>query len=229
MRADAILFDKDGTLFDFQRTWAPWLGRAIDGLGAGDGAVVAALDRAWGYDRRAETIRAGSLVIAGEVGDLAARVAAILPHMTLGEIVEYIIETSLLAEPVEVVPLVGFFTGLHRAGLSLGVATNDAERVARAQLARVGAASLLPFVAGYDSGHGGKPGAGMGRAFAAHAGVRPERIVMVGDSIHDLEAGRAAGMQNVAVLTGMAGAAELAPLADIVLPDIGHLPGWLNG
>ena len=49
---------------------------------------------------------------------------------------------------------------------------------------------------------------------------------MVGDSTHDLIAGRAAGMQTVGVLTGMA-EAELAPLADAVLPDIGHLPDWL--
>jgi len=51
---------------------------------------------------------------------------------------------------------------------------------------------------------------------------------MVGDSTHDLIAGRAAGMKTIAVLTGMAGPADLAPLADAVLPDIGHIPGWLQ-
>jgi len=35
-------------------------------------------------------------------------------------------------------------------------------------------------------------------------------------------------MATVAVLTGIAGAGELAPHADVVLPDIGHLPGWLD-
>ena len=51
---------------------------------------------------------------------------------------------------------------------------------------------------------------------------------MVGDSRHDLIAGRAAGMQTVGVLTGMAELADLAPFADVVLPDIGHLPLWLT-
>ena len=51
---------------------------------------------------------------------------------------------------------------------------------------------------------------------------------MVGDSPHDLVAGRAAGMTAVAVLTGIATEADLGPLADVVLPDIGHLPGWLG-
>ena len=51
---------------------------------------------------------------------------------------------------------------------------------------------------------------------------------MVGDSRHDLEAGRAAGMRPVAVLTGIARAADLAPHAEVVLPDIGALPAWLD-
>jgi phosphoglycolate phosphatase len=50
----------------------------------------------------------------------------------------------------------------------------------------------------------------------------------VGDSRHDLVAGRAAGMRCVGVLTGLADRADLSPLADAVLPDIGHLPGWLD-
>ena len=51
---------------------------------------------------------------------------------------------------------------------------------------------------------------------------------MVGDSAHDLIAGRAAGMRTLAVLTGVAGSDELAPLADAVLADIGAIPGWLE-
>jgi len=35
-------------------------------------------------------------------------------------------------------------------------------------------------------------------------------------------------MQTVGVLTGPASADVLAPHADAVLPDIGHLPGWLS-
>ena len=50
---------------------------------------------------------------------------------------------------------------------------------------------------------------------------------MVGDSLHDLDAGRAAGMRTVAVLTGIAGAAALAPHADVVLNHIGELPDWV--
>ena len=65
-------------------------------------------------------------------------------------------------------------------------------------------------------------------AFARQTGLDPARIAMIGDSLHDMAAGRAAGMVCVAVLTGIADAAELRPHADVVLADIGALPGWLD-
>ena len=84
------------------------------------------------------------------------------------------------------------------------------------------------FVAGYDSGHGAKPGPGMLEAFCRETGLAPGACAMVGDSGHDLASARAAGMVRVAVLTGPASAADLAPFADVVLPDIGRLPAWLG-
>jgi phosphoglycolate phosphatase len=65
-------------------------------------------------------------------------------------------------------------------------------------------------------------------AFAQATGLQPDRVIMVGDSRHDLLAGRSAGMRTVAVLTGIASAEDLAPLADAVLRDIGDLPGWID-
>jgi phosphoglycolate phosphatase len=119
-------------------------------------------------------------------------------------------------------------TGLRDRGLRLGVATNDSEAPARQHLAAHGITDCFDFIVGYDSGHGPKPGPGMCLAFAAACGIAPGRIAMVGDSRHDLQAGRAAGMRTVAVLTGIAEARDLAPLADAVLPDIGALPDWLD-
>jgi phosphoglycolate phosphatase len=65
-------------------------------------------------------------------------------------------------------------------------------------------------------------------AFAQKVEVTVDQVVMVGDSTHDLIAGQRAGMQTIGVLTGMADAATLAPHADVILPDIGHIPDWLK-
>ena len=85
----------------------------------------------------------------------------------------------------------------------------------------------MEFVAGYDSGHGIKPGPGMISAFARHLDVSPGEIAMVGDTLHDLDAARAAGALAVAVLSGPADRETLAPRADHVLEDISELPGFI--
>jgi phosphoglycolate phosphatase len=130
---------------------------------------------------------------------------------------------------VEAVALVPFLAALSARDLDLGVMTNDHEAVARAHLAEVGVVNMFDFIAGADSGYGAKPAPEPLLAFCRTVDVAPERAVMVGDSTHDLAAGRAAGMLCVGVLTGPASRADLAPLADAVLPDVGHLPDWLDG
>ena len=64
-------------------------------------------------------------------------------------------------------------------------------------------------------------------AFINETGLNPANVMMVGDSIHDLKAGRAAGVKTCGVETGPATREELAPFADFVLPSIGGLPDLL--
>ena len=59
-------------------------------------------------------------------------------------------------------------------------------------------------------------------------GLLPYKVVMVGDSTHDLIAGRAARMHTIGVLTGLAPRSELTPYADVILPDISHIPAHLG-
>ena len=227
MRAKAVLFDKDGTLLDFQRTWGPWVGSMIAMLSDGDDALADDLALAWGYDRRAERILPESEIIAETSGHVAAIVAPYLPSFRHDQLMELLDSTAAAVQGVQVLALQPFLVQLSAMGLQLGVATNDSEGTARAQLRSIGVEQHFEFIAGYDSGHTAKPAPDMCLAFAEQIAQRPANIVMVGDSAHDLQAGRAAGMQTAAVLTGVANAADLAPLADIILPDIGHLPGRL--
>jgi phosphoglycolate phosphatase len=113
---------------------------------------------------------------------------------------------------------------LRAGGLALGVATNDAASSARAHLAAEDIADLFDHVLGYDSGFTPKPAPDMLLGFARQLDIAPRDVLMVGDSTHDLQAGRAAGMRTIGVLTGIAPRDVLAPQADMVLPDIGHLP-----
>ena len=184
-----IVFDKDGTLFDFQATWGTWA-RGLVLAEARTAAQAAALAQALGVD-------------------MARAASAALPQ-------------------VPAAPLVPLMAGLRARGLRLGLATNDTEGPARAHLAAAGIAGDFDFVAGFNSGWGGKPAPGQLLAFARAMGLETAECAMVGDSLHDLHAARAAGMVAVGVLTGLAGRAELAPAADAVLGSIAELPAWLD-
>ena len=222
------LFDKDGTLFDFGATWNGWAGAVIAGLARGDADLTAALARAWHYDLAACALRPTSPVIAGTEAEAAALLVPHLPGHDHASLSVLLRAAASRIDPVPAVPLAPLLGRLRGARLALGVMTNDSERAARAQLARAGIDAAFDFVAGYDSGHGAKPDAAPLLAFADAMALAPAECAMVGDSTHDLTAARAAGMTAIGVLTGPADRAALAPLADVVLPDISHLPRWLG-
>jgi len=224
-----VLFDKDGTLFDFEATWNAWAATMLADLSQGDMARAAELGGLMGFNLDEERFDPDSIVIAGTPDDIVNLLLPGVPELTADELRRRINEAAAKAPQVEAVPLTPLLAELRMMELKLGVATNDAETPARAHLAGVGHEDSFDFIAGSDSGFGGKPEPGMCLGFADDLGLEPENVIMVGDSTHDLHAGRAAGMRTVAVLTGMAEAEELQGLADVVLPDIGHLPDWIAG
>jgi phosphoglycolate phosphatase len=223
-----ILFDKDGTLFDFMATWGGWTRALLADLALASGADPDTLGRAVGYDLASGAFTPDSPIIAHTPEEIAETLLPHLPGSSPVALVGRMNALSAAAPMAPAVPLAPLLTDLRSRGLRIGLATNDAEAPARAHLAQAGIAELFDFVAGWDSGHGAKPGIGQLAAFAQAFALAPAEVVMVGDSRHDLIAGRAAGMRSVGVLTGLAVQADLAPLADAVLPDIGHLPRWLD-
>lgn len=223
-----LLFDKDGTLFDFQDTWGRWAATEMMQLARGDSAHAQRLADAIGLDLKAAAFHPDSFVIAGTADEIVEALLPHLPAFTRESLTAHLDVASASAQQAEVTPLIPLFEGLKAAGLKLGISTNDAESAARANLASCNVETMFDFIAGYDSGFGSKPAPGMQHAFCSAMGLAPQEVAMVGDSTHDLFAAKAAGMFRIGVLTGVAGESDLAPHADQVLPDIGHLPEFLG-
>ena len=225
----AVIFDKDGTLFDFNRTWGPVTGAMIARECENDRARMEELAAVLKFDLDNDRFHPGSLVIAS-TADIVE--ATVLPFTRDGDLTALRARMRAATGGVAQVPVTALdplFGGLRARGLTLGIVTNDAIAPALANLDSVAVRDHFAFVAGCDSGFGAKPEPGQLLAFCDHTGIAPEACVMVGDSTHDLHAGRAAGMATIGVLTGPALADELRPHADAVLTSIAALPEWLEG
>ncbi|MEO1239084.1 MAG: HAD family hydrolase [Pseudomonadota bacterium] len=224
---EALIFDKDGTLTDFTATWGAGARAIFEALVGDDTERKRALGAAIGFHWDTGTFVPGSVGVTGPETAVLDSLAPLLPELSRDalEVIYFGASREVVQRPV--LDLAPFFSKLAMKGYRLGVVTNDAEAPARAHMEDYGVLAHLDFLAGFDSGHGAKPDPGPLLAFAAQTGVAPGKTLMIGDSHFDLQAARAAGMGAIGVLTGAATVDELAPLADVVLPDIGHLPKWL--
>jgi phosphoglycolate phosphatase len=222
----ALIFDKDGTLFDFTRTWGAWVMGVLPVIQP-DASRHCDLLQVLGYDPAAGRFAKSSPVIGCTTPEIAALIQPLLPHFSPAALNDVLNEQAKGAPLQPAVDLPATLASLRAQGLRLGLATNDTEGPARAHLTRAGVLTMFDFIAGCDSGWGGKPAPGQLLAFAETIAIAPANIGMVGDSLHDLHAARAAGMLAIGVLTGVAERADLAPHADVVLPNIGHIAGWL--
>lgn len=223
----AVLFDKDGTLMDFQKSWGPWT-QAVVERHCTTQVQKTAVAEALGLDLTRGVFFPHSPVIAGTAEEALALLQPHFPDRSAQSVLEMMTPAPNDFAPVPIDGLSRLCAGLSERGYGLAVVTNDFEAAARDHLDLMGISGFFNAVIGYDSGFGQKPGAGPCVAAADQLGVPPQACVMVGDSLHDLKAGRAAGMRTIGVLTGVAKAPDLVPFADVVFDSASDILDWLS-
>ena len=227
-----IVFDKDGTLLDFEATWMPAFRRAAGVIAGGDGKRAARLLAAGGYDAVKKKIKSGSLFAAGNTALIAKSWLPHLADQTLEKLTVLI--DDVFAEEsgrharalFDIAPL---FARLKANGIAIGIASNDSIRGIETSLQALDILHLTDFRCGYDSGFGYKPEPGMVEAFCQSSGVPAAETAVVGDNPHDLKMGRRAraGLL-VGVLNGNSCETELAPFADKLLASAEDIESILN-
>lgn len=226
-----IVFDKDGTLLDFDESWAP-VNRKLALLAAeGDIELAHRMLQACGMDPLSGHIRADSLFAVANTSEIATALVATGSPIPLDRLIPEL--DRLFAEAsdmsVPITDLAVLFGDLKAAGLKLGIASSDNERSIRNIVARFGLGDLVDYVAGYDSGHGVKPGPGMVLGFCQATGLDPSQVAVVGDSNHDMHMGLNAGAGlAIAVLSGTGSHASLEDAADHCLKDVTELAAFLR-
>jgi phosphoglycolate phosphatase len=113
------------------------------------------------------------------------------------------------------------------AGRTLAVHTNKPGAMARKILAGLGLLPRLAEVVGGDDAPRKPDPAGL-LGIMARAGAAPDETVFVGDSRHDVETARAAGVRMVAVTWGLSSRADLAQAgATAFADDAAELAPWV--
>lgn len=226
----AILFDKDGTLVDFDKTWAH-TNRKAALLGADGDAVLA--DRLLfecGMDPVTGKTRADSMFAAANANEIAAHMVALGSPVEAGRLARLLDQAFIEGAdtPWPICDLDILMRTLSGAELSIGIASSDGEASIRRTVEVLGIETHVSFIAGYDSGHGPKPEPGMVHAYAAHLGLAPSQVAMVGDNRHDMEMARASGAgAAIGVLSGTGSHQTLAELADVLIGSVADLPSLI--
>lgn len=226
------LFDKDGTIIDFNATWAAVARRLAFEAAGGDKARTEALLILSGYDPATGRFQADSVFAAGTNAEVVELWNPGLARDELARMTARYNEITAREGAASAVALPGVLDALeamHARGMAIGMATNDSTSGAEQALAALGISSVFAATYGYDAVARPKPAPDVVLAFADTVGLRVSQVAMIGDNRHDLETGRAAGAGLVvAVLSGTGTRETLEPLADIVLGSVADLPAYLE-
>jgi phosphoglycolate phosphatase len=212
-----IVFDLDGTLIDSARD----VGAAVNRVLADHG--LAPLD-----DATQRTLM-------GEGGKVRTRKAFALRGVNLDEMalrarvsdfIRYYAERPVVhTRPYDGVAQT--LDALSRSGVRLAVCTNKYEASARDVLGRLDLMAMISDVAGADTFDVRKPDPGHILKLLARMNAEPADAAMVGDSVHDVRAGKRAGLPTVAVSWGYTETPPHLLGADAVVERFADIPAAL--
>jgi len=227
----AILFDKDGTLIDYERTWGPVNVEVARIAAAGDKALALRLLRAGGTDPETGKTAADSLFASCNTIEIAEHLVSQGSPFGAAELTGRLdaLFRQAAGRAVPLTDLPALFDTLRARNIAIGIASSDSEIAIRDTAQGLNISDRVDFICGYDSGHGVKPEPGMVHAFCAATGSLPSRIAVVGDNRHDMVMARAAGAISVGVLSGTGTQETLAEHCDICVASIAELPELLAG
>jgi phosphoglycolate phosphatase len=185
-----VIFNKDGTLLEFQTTWASWVESQAWRLGTALGASVRdSFFEALGYNEPTRTMRKGGVFNTTPKHELGPRFAV---NFLLKYGLEYAEAVRLVNQhwslPKEVATfrarrdLPSLFTTIRELGVKIAILTTDRRAVTSKTLTHLGVAHLVDLVSCGDDGVANT--ADRIWSICSRLGVSTANTVMVRRSLH---------------------------------------------
>ena len=230
-KAQGIIFDKDGTLIDFDAMWGGWVVYLAEQLHALSGqSVREPLCIAMGYDDANKKVLAHGKLAATPMSQLYHLTVDVMRSLGLSaeqaaQVVEEgwcIPDPVLLAKPFT--DTRDLFSKFHQQNIKLGIATTDDRAPTQAMIEAFDIEEYLTSMVCADDGIPAKPAPDMVLTICERMNIHPSKVMVVGDTTADLKMARAAGAGLVVgVLSGVSNVHDLIPYADMIIDSVDEL------
>lgn len=233
-KAQAIIFDKDGTLIDFDAMWGGWVVYLAEQLHAVSGLHVREpLCLAMGYDDANKKVLAHGKLAATPMSQLYRLTVEVMQSIGLtAEQAERAVEQGwCIPDPVilakQFTDTRVLFSQLHSQKVKIGIATTDDRAPTQAMIEAFDIEEYISTMVCADDGIPAKPAPDMVLTICERMKVDPSKVMVIGDTTADLKMARAAGAGLVVgVLSGVSSAKDLIPFADVLIESVDELHAY---
>src|SRR5688572_1478473 len=235
-KAQAIIFDKDGTLIDFDAMWGGWAVYLSAQLHLASGLnVQESLCLAMGYDHENKKVLANGMLASRTMAQLRGVTLEVMRTLGLNaEEAEHAVETAwcvpdpvMLAKPLT--DLRALFGELNSQNIKIGIATADDRAATQAMIEAFDIEEFIATMVCGDEGIKAKPAPDMVLTICERMKIEPARIMVIGDTVSDMKMARTAGAGLVVgVLSGVSSTQDLLPHADVLIESVDQLHDYIR-
>ncbi|KAF0775772.1 hypothetical protein AaE_000525 [Aphanomyces astaci] len=227
-----VVFDKDGTLIDFNLMWGGWVESVAWKMEMTTRRPVREkFFDAMGYDWVGRAIRSKGALCCTPMGELyqIAHKVMVDEGMSVGDANAALDKVWHLPDPVETSRPLGDITGLFltikKMGMKIAICTADNRDATVQTMHHLGVSHLVDALSCGDDQLPAKPAAEQVWTLCHKLGVDPHNTIMVGDTSTDMRMGLNAGCGlSVGILGGASSLDDLAREADVLIPSLAKLP-----
>ena len=232
MKTKAILFDKDGTLLDFDAFWITLAKTALGTLFNENGVAFPEekiMEMVGVKDGKTDI---NGVLVHGTYGDIAELLYPILKeggyqksaetlHEEMNEVFVRCADAGEIRSDCE--NLAGVLQELKDAGIMLAVVTSDTPEMTDKCLQEMGVAEFFETIYSDDGITPNKPDPFAAEDFCAKYGFAKEQVVMVGDTMTDMRFAKNAGIRGVGIAKDETRREILAAATDTLIYDLSGL------